>query len=421
MNDDMRVSCEKKWSLRCDARFLVGELSGDVVSAMKRGAELLRTLAKDIKLEADGTPSAALPLAASPKLVDGGSGQPEPAMRTAAVEQSTPPGMTLCVLPAIDAIEGSCETTMYMPIALRSMPPRCILRFIAERSPLPSRPRGSKRLAERALPDALRLLDTFMDVSLHFSDARLCPFRSYGELDPTIVQKLRDKAKRAAALLRGEPESEPEPQAESSHAPVTSGIELDEEDSGPCGDEEGGYSVRYTFNLTLKDGSVEPWTEEREDIVDRRPFKNLADCEEFYADPSNTEEYKQRAHAALTRRNKEISRQEKTAVTRKCIDKWNTMKTRLSQSATNAASKDVPPQLVPLCNAAAVLGSKVEMKPSYNDGDIQLEKDGRARSAHENEGRCARRATKCKDNDEEAASAQVQLLPLVSLLSGLIK
>lgn len=79
------------------------------------------------------------------------------------------------------------------------------------------------------------------------------------------------------------------------------------------------------------------------------------------------------------------------------------------------------PQLVPLCNAAAVLGSKVEMKPSYNDGDIQLEKDGRARSAHENEGRCARRATKCKDNDEEAASAQVQLLPLVSLLSGLIK
>ena len=49
------------------------------------------------------------------------------------------------------------------------------------------------------------------------------------------------------------------------------------------------------------------------------------------------------------------------------------------------------------------------MKRSYNDGDIQLEKHGRARSAHENEGRCARRATKCKDNDEEAASAQVQL------------
>ena len=79
------------------------------------------------------------------------------------------------------------------------------------------------------------------------------------------------------------------------------------------------------------------------------------------------------------------------------------------KSATNAASKDVPPQLVPLCNAAAVLGSKVEMKPSYNEGDPEFYKHGSVRSAHENEGRCARRATKCKDDDEEAAFAQVQL------------
>ena len=412
--DDMRVSCEKKWSLRCDARFLVGELSDDDASAMKRGAELLRTLAEHIKLEADGTPSAALPLAASPKLVDGGSGQPEPAMRTAAVaavEQSTPPGMTLCVLPANDAIEGSCETTMYMPIALRSMPPRCILRFIAERSPLPSRPRGSKRLAERALPDALRLLETFMDDSLPSSDTSLCPFRSYGELHPDIVRKLCDNAKRAAARLRGEPEPEPEPepQAESSHAPVTPGIELDEENSGPCVDEDGGYSVRYTFNLTLKDGRVEPWPEETEfkDITDRRRFKDVADCEEFYFD--NREKAEQRAHAQLKCLNKEISRQEKTAATRKCIDKWNTIKTHLMQSARNAASKDVPPQLVALGNAAAALGSKVEMEPSYKDGDPEFYKHGSARSAHENEGRRARRTTKCKDNDEEAASASVQL------------
>jgi len=79
------------------------------------------------------------------------------------------------------------------------------------------------------------------------------------------------------------------------------------------------------------------------------------------------------------------------------------------QSARNAASKDVPPQLVALGNAAAVLGSKVEMKRSDNEGDPEFYKYGNVRSAHENEGRCARRATKCKDNDEEAASAQVQL------------
>ena len=87
----MCVSFDNKCSLRCDARFLVGELSDDDASAMKRGAELLRTLAEHVKLEADGTPSAALPLAASPKLVDGGSGQPEPAMRTAAVADGAAP------------------------------------------------------------------------------------------------------------------------------------------------------------------------------------------------------------------------------------------------------------------------------------------------------------------------------------------
>jgi hypothetical protein len=210
--NDMAVSNEKQWSLRCDAGFLVGELSGDDVMAMERSAALLHTLVKDSKFE--GTPSVAFPLAASPKLMDGGAGQPEPTMRTfTAVEQSTPSGMVLYLLPAIEAIEGACATTMYVPIALLSMPPRCILHFIAERSLLPPNLRGTKRLAERALHDALRLLDTFMDDSMSSSHgAKACPFWGHGELHPSTIRKLRGIAKRAAALLRGKPEPGPEPE-----------------------------------------------------------------------------------------------------------------------------------------------------------------------------------------------------------------
>ena len=413
---DMRVSNEKQWSLRCDAGFLVGELSGDDVMAMERSAALLHTLVKDSKFE--GTPSAALPLAASPKLVDGGSGQPEPTMRTfTAVEQSTPSGMVLWVLPAIDAIEGSCETTMYMPIALLSMPPRCILHFIAERSPLPSRPRGSKCLAERALPDALRLLDTFMDDSMSSSHgAKACPFWGHGELHPSTIRKLRGITKRAAALLRGKPEPgpEPEPQAESSHAAVTSGIKLVEGESGVyysynksdiCRNAQ--YFVRYAYNLTLSDGSVREWSNDIyfKDGSDRRRMTQ-ADCNKYYEDFPNQEKVEPWQESMARKKFVELDNEAKHREAIVDIDKykakWLAMVRGLSRSASETDSTDTPP-LMALSNAAKAL-AKVEFD---SHGNMWLS-GGARHYAHTEEGRSKRRTDKSKANDA-ATCAPVHL------------
>ena len=165
VRDDMHVHLGI--SMRCDARLMVGALGDDDIDAMTRAAALLRRLAADSKLEADagkadGKPSATLLLADPPKLLEG-----DPSESTAsAIVQPIPARMTPFVLPAIAAIEGSMASAWLVPTALLFMPPRCILSFIAEKTPLPPQPtrvRASRRaraawrgLAPRHLHGRLR-------------------------------------------------------------------------------------------------------------------------------------------------------------------------------------------------------------------------------------------------------------------------
>eukprot|EP00966_Prymnesium_polylepis_P021752 500063-Prymnesium_polylepis.1 len=105
--------------------------------------------------------------------------------------------MTLVTLPAIEAIEGSCATALLVPIALLSLPPRFILNFIVEKTPLPCNPKGTRLVAENAKMDMLWLLDNFIDDTVKpFWPALNCPFRA--ELQPASLESLKENAKQAA-------------------------------------------------------------------------------------------------------------------------------------------------------------------------------------------------------------------------------
>ena len=413
VRDDMHVHLGR--SMRCDARLLVGALGDDDIDAMTRAATLLRRLAADSKLEADagkadGKPSATLLLADPPMLLED-----EPSESTAsAIVQPIPARMTERGLPAIEAIEGSRASALLVPTALLSMPPRCILSFIAEKTPLPPNPLGSELLAERALPDVVWLLDTFMDDSDRPGTMlTACPFRGHLELHPSTLDDLKENAKRAAARLRGEAEPEPESQAASSQdaVAISPGVEFVEEDSGVDEEAEAGsFYVRYAFKLTLRDGSVRGWKDEVGSIGDRdRPRKMTeAECHKLYADSSNKDRAVANAREELERREREAARQAAVEDTEAQKKKWQVLASALSRSSRSSVSED-PEASTALCNAARVL-SKVQM--DFDGDQTRISGGGRRSAAYNDNGSRRsddrRRTGKSKATDL-ATMAPVQL------------
>ena len=412
VRDDMHVHLGI--SMRCDARLMVGALGDDDIDAVTRAAALLRRLAADSKLEADagkadGKPSATLLLADPPMLLED-----EPSESTAsAIVQPIPARMTPFVLPAIEAIEGSRASVLLVPTALLSMPPRCILSFIAEKTPLPPNPLGSELLAERALPGVVWLLDTFMDDSDR-PGAMLtaCPFRGHLELHPSTLIDLVKNAKRAAARLRGEAEPEPESQAASSQdaVAISPGVEFVEEDSGVEEEAEAGsFYVRYAFKLTLRDGSVRGWKDEVGSIGDRdRPRKMTeAECHKHYAEHSNKAHAVANALKELERREREAARQAAVEDTEAQKKKWQVLTSTLSHSSRSSVSED--PEVKALCNAARVL-SKVQV--DFDGDQTRISGGGRRSAAYNDNGSRRsddrRRTGKSKATDL-ATMAPVQL------------
>ena len=388
VRDDMHVHLGR--SMRCDAQLLVGALGDDDIDAMTRAATLLRRLAADSKLEADagkadGKPSATLLLADPPKLLED-----EPSESTAsAIVQPIPARMTPFVLPAIEAIEGSRASALLVPTALLFMPPRCILSFIAEKTPLPPNPLGSELLAERALSDVVWLLDTFMDDSdCPGTMLTACPFRGHLELHPSTLIDLGKNAKRAAARLRGEAEPEPESQAASSQdaVEISPGVEFVEEDSGVEEEAEAGsFYVRYAFKLTLRDGSVRGWEDEVGSIGDRdRPRKMTeAECHKHYADSSNKAHAVANAREELERREREAARQAAVEDTEAQKKKWQRLASTLSRSSLSVLSRSEDPEVKALCNAARVL-SKVQV--DFDGDQTRISGGGRHSAAYNDNG-----------------------------------
>ena len=429
VRDDMHVHLDSR-SMRCDARLMVGALGDDDIDAMTRAAALLRRLAADSKLEADagkadGKPSATLLLADPPKLLEG-----DPSESTAsAIVQPIPARMTPFVLPAIEAIEGSRASALLVPTALLSMPPRCILSFIAEKTPLPPNPLGSELLAERALPDMVWLLETFMEKIPDLQGPLkvqmvACPFRGHLELQESTLNDLVKNAKRAAARLRGEAEPDPESQAASSQdaVAISPGVEFVEEDSGVFRDDDdgedgeeeaeeaeaGSFHVRYAFKLTLRDGSVRGWTDYVEPTSGDRNHKTTADeCHEFYANPYNKDQAVANARNEFERREREAARQAAVEDTEAQKKKWQVLTSTLSRSSRSSVSED--PGAKALRNAARVL-SKVQV--DFDGDQTRISGGGRRSAAHNDNGSRRsddrRRTGKSKATDP-ATMAPVQL------------
>jgi len=258
---DMEKDYRSSSTFRCDASFL-GALDSDSVHALAQAADHLRRLASDCKS------GSAMQLASTPVPADA-----PPAGTQGAAVKPTLERMELCVLLPIEAIEGSSASVLSVPTALLSMPPACILQFIAENVLLPPKPCGSKLLAERALPDVLRQLDALdkrMSANVESADGRdiNCPFKASRELSDASLNHIRKLTRKAARSLRGEksPKLDESASLTPEESPGTScigGIELEEDKTGVFGSEKSGEwqptSSKFAFKITI-DGEVHEYT-----------------------------------------------------------------------------------------------------------------------------------------------------------------
>ena len=317
---DMEKDVHSLFTFRCDASFL-GTLDSDSVHALAQAADHLRRLASDCKS------GSAMQLASTPVPADA-----PPAGTQGAAVKSTPQRMDLRVLPPIEAIDGSSASVLSVPSALLSMPPACILQFIAENVLLPPKPCGSKLLAERALPDVLRLLDAFdkrMSAGVESADGRgiTCLFKASGELSDASLNHIRKTGREAARLLRGgQPPKQGVPAAPDTSS--VDGIELDEDKTGVLEDEESGeLRSQFSFQITIY-GEVYEYTHESADLaldLGRHP------AEEDHYDwiESNRERARIMACEEKQRLRQQADQQAKRAAAEEKRHRWESVKNGL--------------------------------------------------------------------------------------------
>ena len=365
---DMEADLRSGSSSRCGVSFLAGALDDHNTRALNDAATHLRQLGKDCKLGHKRPVNAmafALPLASPPEHMNA---PPDGIACESAAIQPTPPRMEWRVLPPIEALEGSPESVLLVPSALLSMPPSCIFQFIAEKVRLPSQPRGSKLLAERALPDVLRSLDTFdkrMSTNEETQSGRNCPFKAYGELSVPTLNEIRKLTREAARLLRGEQPEQDEPASSTSDEAVASEvksfshrrpIELDEEKTGLFGDSKSGEfrptEFRFVFKVPVNGKEHEyPWG------VNSNPLHGLgheATEEDFMRWRSqNVDRAWGKALEYQERLFKKAERAEKASVAKEQQGRWHAVQRSLVM-ASNPSSGDGP-ELIALRNAARTL------------------------------------------------------------------
>jgi len=231
---------------RCDASFLAGTLDEEDIAALQRAVAFLQQLVKDCKSASE------MPLAASPVPVDA-------PLNSVAFAQAQPVDASkhsLIYLPPIDVIDNSSASALLIPNALLLLPAEYRLRFVAENIPLPPTPRGSKLLAERALPDVLRLLDGFL--ANRGENTSNYAFRALGEKEEASLDLLKFNVKAAARLLRGESVEEEAAASASADTQAASRgtITLNEDKSGVfCDEEETSFEARITYTVTF-DGNA---------------------------------------------------------------------------------------------------------------------------------------------------------------------
>ena len=330
---------------RCDASFLAGTLDEEDIAALQRAVAFLRRLTDDCKSASE------MPLAASPVPVDA----PLDSVPFAQAQPVDASNHSLIYLPPIDVIDNSSASALLIPNALLLLPAEYRLRFVAENIPLPPTPRGSKLLAERALPDVLRLLDGFL--AYRGEDSSNCPFRAVGEMDEASLYLLKWNVKAAARLLRGESVEEEAAASASADTQAASRGTITPKESGVvCNKEETRFVARITYTVTFDGKEYESTLDNESDqlMLGRAPSEEA--CDSWCNDLSNQRAAYNQARTKLRELETEAKNRAHSKLAKAQHDRWEAMKGKLFCFLTRPREEDSM-ELTALRNAAGALAN----------------------------------------------------------------
>jgi hypothetical protein len=328
---------------RCDASFMTGTLDKEDIDALQQAVAFLRKLA-------DGCKSASeMPLVTSLVPVDA----PLDSVAFAQAQPVDASKHSLIYLPPIDVIDNSSASALLIPKALFRLPAEYVLRFVAENTPLPPTPRGSKILAQRALPDVLRLLDGF--VAERGEKTTFCPFRAHGEMDGASLQRLKFNVKAAARLLRGETveEEAAAPASADTQAASHGKITYNEDKSGVFHNEdETVFCARITYTVTFNGKEYESTLDNHHQQLSLGHAPSEEECHSWFND-NQCAAYDQ-ARTELWKKKTEAKNRAQSEQAKAQHDRWEAMRRKLDAKATQAGGDDNV-ELAALRNAARAL------------------------------------------------------------------
>lgn len=343
VHNDMAKDKSDVEPTRCDASFMTGTLDEEDIDALQRAEAFLRKLA-------DGCKSASeMPLATSLVPVDA----PLDSVAFAQAQPVDANKHSLIYLPPIDVIDNSSASALLPPEALFRLPAEYVLRFVAENTPLPPTPRGSKILAQRALPDVLRLLDGF--VAERREKTTFCPFRAHGEMDGASLQRLKFNVKAAARLLRGETvEEEGAAPASADTQAVSHGkITYNEDKSGVFHNEdETVFCARITYTVTFNGKEYESTLDNHHQQLSLGHAPSEEECHSWFND--NQRAAYDQARTELWKKKTEAKNRAQSEQAKAQHDRWEAMRRKLDAKATQAGGDDNV-ELAALRNAARAL------------------------------------------------------------------
>ena len=332
---------------RCDPGLLAGTLDEEDITALQRADAFLRELA-------DGCKSASeMPLATSLVPVDA----PLDSVAFAQAQPVDASKHSSIYLPPIDVIDNSSASALLLPGALFRLPAEYVLCFVAENIPLPPTPRGSKLLAQRALPDVLRLSDGFL--ADRGEKTENCPFRAVGEMDGVSLQRLECNVNAAARLLRGETVEEEAAASASadtqaaSHGKVT----YNEDESGVYNNEdETVFCARITYTVTFNGKEYESTLDNHHQQLSLGHAPSKEECHSWFND--NQRAAYDQARTELWKLEAEAKNRAQSELATKQRDKWNLTENKLYvKTATAQAWGDNNVELAALRNAARALAN----------------------------------------------------------------
>ena len=342
--NDMAKDQDDAEPTRCDASFLTGALDEEDIDALQHAVAFLRELTDDCKSASE------MPLATSPVPVDAPLDSVASAEAQAVQTSSTYHVMNL---PLIDVIDNSSTSELLLPKALIRLPAEYVLRFVAENTPLPPTPRGSKILAQRALPDVLRLLDGF--VAERGEKTTFCPFRAHGEMDGASLQRLKFNVKAAARLLRGETveEEAAAPASADTQAASHGKITYNEDKSGVFHNEdETVFCARITYTVTFNGKEYESTLDNHHQQLSLGHAPSEEECHSWFND-NQCAAYDQ-ARTELWKKKTEAKNRAQSEQAKAQHDRWEAMRRKLDAKATQAGGDDNV-ELAALRNAARAL------------------------------------------------------------------